>query len=104
MSHGGTNTHIEVKPDFFNITDGPNKWDLLTAFGNVMAGQTVEFACIKTGTTMRIHLRAEISALEHESGGGQSWNFKGVMEISARNKRVKGYYNTHSRSGHFSIV
>jgi hypothetical protein len=92
----------------FNIVAGPGKWDLLTAFGNaygdINAGQTVELQYFTDNSRMKIHLRVKINGLEHESGSGDSWNFKGIAEMpNGRQEHIKGYYSSHGRNGHFKI-
>lgn len=97
----------------FNIVKGPSKWDLLTAFGNaygdINAGQMVEFHYFEDGrlpaSRMKIHLRVKINGLEHESGSGDSWNFKGIAEMpNGRQEHIAGYYSSNVRNGHFKIV
>ncbi len=95
------------KDTLFNIVAGPGKWDFLTAFGNAYGvGQTVEFQYFANDSRMKIHLKVRINALEHESGSGDSWNFKGIAEMpNGRQEKIRGYYTTYpNRVGNFKIV
>ena len=88
----------------FNITDGPNKWDLLTAFGNVHKGQAVEFKCTKDGSTMNLVVVVCINKLEHKTTTGDAWKFKGNVERSNSSCEIAiGYYNTLSNKGKFTL-
>ena len=91
--------------DLRSIEGGPGKWDLISAFGNANTGQQVVFQCFRNDRSFKIHLDVTIMALEHESGSGDSWNFKARAEMpNGQRKYMKGYYSTQSREGHFEFV
>jgi hypothetical protein len=102
--------HFEPPPSkLFNIVTGPDKWDLLTAFGNNYLGQTVEFQYFEermvSGPRVKSHIKATIHALEHEIGTGNSWSFRAHAEMpNGQHAHLKGYYNSCLLNGHFEIV
>ncbi|HEY4509348.1 MAG TPA: hypothetical protein VJC13_03700 [Candidatus Paceibacterota bacterium] len=99
---------MSLSDKLYNIVAGPNKWDLITAFGNAYGGinpcLTIEFQYFTDNSRIKFHLKTTIYGLEHESGSGESWNFKGIAEMpNGKKERIKGYYSTQSRNGHFKI-
>ncbi len=89
----------------FNIVKGPAKWDLITAFGNAHAGQTIDFQYYGSSSRIRIQLKVVINDLRHEDNSGESWNFKGYANMpNGKDEYIAGYYSSHGRMGHFRIV
>ena len=97
----------------FTITDGPCKQNLLTAFGNAYGGKKSDeidtvyfhFFIRQTLGENKAMIHTRIFTLQHIApGSGDSWKFTGIAEMpSGYYERITGRYNTHDRTGNFSI-
>jgi hypothetical protein len=87
----------------FHIVNGPSKFDLMVSLfeGNPKHRRTVSFAL----EGIREEMQVGITAVEQESGGGESWNWQGNLHNDKGARyRVKGYFGTKGRTGHFNFV
>jgi hypothetical protein len=76
-----------------HITGGPSKWDLMISLfhGDHLRREKVDFSVYETSSKLAV----VINSVERESGSGENWNFTGYSS----NMKVRGYYETHSRTG-----
>jgi hypothetical protein len=85
------------------LSDGPSKFDLMLALFDRKPSQnlrTVQFSLeessIKTITVV-------IHSVSIEDGSGECWLFTG-LEKTQDYRRIKGYFRTDRREGHFEYV
>lgn len=95
-----------VRGERYSILSGPGKYDWLTAFGhsgpaNARLSIVMEVKRIGGGA-QTWYFWVYLDSLQHESGGGNSWNFTGTSMMSGQ--KVKGYYSTAQRSGWFEVM
>ncbi|MEK7641045.1 MAG: hypothetical protein AAB389_03555 [Patescibacteria group bacterium] len=92
------------------IVNGPSKFDVMMAlFAKNSDSATVDFevqefvaGAIEIGTFRKVI----ISALERESGNGESWMFQGwdCNEGPHKATKVEGFFCTRTRTGWMKIV
>lgn len=106
-SEGANSSASEIVGHGFEITDGPNKWRLITTFGN-MGEEGPNYVVIHYDAAdgRGAHLfEATVHALAHKDKYAESWTFSAETQmLDGRRRQISGTYSTRTRKGFFRVV
>lgn len=88
----------------YDITHGPNRNDLVTAFLYANDGEIGKEFCVFTignAISPKINVKMHLTMLQHEDGTPYTFNFEGYYQPTVFDKEIKarGFYNAKTRNG-----